>query len=170
MEECGRSKFQFVLNVAKKLTEFSPGKNQYGKPSTVVKIGFCLKGAVEVLIGQTLMNDDDLAEKKAKKIHGASGKKLEESCFCSCSSNVFLTVRMMESIDLLIKMRDEAGVPAQNPYLFTRPGATTNIRGCDCLRKHAEESKAANPELLRSTELRKQVATLLIWYIQIYGI
>ncbi|KAL1277004.1 hypothetical protein QQF64_023677, partial [Cirrhinus molitorella] len=34
----------------------------------MVKIGFCLKGAVEVLIGQALMNDDDdLSEKKAKK-------------------------------------------------------------------------------------------------------
>lgn len=34
------------------------------------------------------------------------------------------------------------------------------IRGCDCLRKYAEESKAENPELLRSTKLRKQVARL----------
>lgn len=53
--------------MAKKLTQFSPGKNEYGKPSTAVKIGFCLKGAVEVLIGQTLMNDDDLAERNTKK-------------------------------------------------------------------------------------------------------
>lgn len=52
--------------MAKRLTEFSPGKNEFGKPSKAVKIEFCLKGAVEVLIGQTLMNDDDLAEKKTK--------------------------------------------------------------------------------------------------------
>lgn len=64
---CVSSRFEFVVSVAKKVTEFSPGKNEYGKPSTAVKIGFCLKGAVEVLIGQTLMNDDDLAERKAKK-------------------------------------------------------------------------------------------------------
>lgn len=49
---CAPSKFQLV-SVAKKLTEFSPGKNEYGKPSKAVKIGFCLKGAMEVLIGQT---------------------------------------------------------------------------------------------------------------------
>lgn len=61
---------------------------------------------------------------------------------------------------MLIKRRDEAGIPAENPYLFARPGAMTNIRGCDCLRKYAEESKVENPELLRSTKLRKQVATL----------
>lgn len=64
---CKPSKFQFVVSVAKHLANFSPGKNEYGKPSTAVKIGFCLKGAVEVLIGQTFINDDDHAEKKAKK-------------------------------------------------------------------------------------------------------
>lgn len=63
---CAPSKFQLVVNVAKRLKEFSPGKNEFGKPSKAVKIGFCLKGAMEVLIGQTLRNDDDLAENKAK--------------------------------------------------------------------------------------------------------
>ena len=61
---------------------------------------------------------------------------------------------------MLIKMREQAGVLAENPYLFARPGGMTNIWGCDCLRKYADESKAKNPELLRSTKLRKQVATL----------
>lgn len=61
---------------------------------------------------------------------------------------------------MLIKRREEAGIPDENPYLFARPGAITNIRGCDCLRKYAVESGAQNPELLRSTKLRKQVATL----------
>lgn len=64
---CAPSWFQLVVSAAKKVSEFSPGKNEYGKPSTAVKIGFCLKGVVEVLIGQALMNDDDLAERKAKK-------------------------------------------------------------------------------------------------------
>jgi len=63
---CAPSKFQLVINIAKRLTQFSPGKNEYGKPSTAVKIRFCRKGAVEVMIGQAHMNDDDLAEKKAK--------------------------------------------------------------------------------------------------------
>lgn len=68
MRELGvPSKFQFVISVVKRLTDFSPNENEYGKPSKAVKIGFCLKGAVEVLIGQTLMNDDDSSEKAAKK-------------------------------------------------------------------------------------------------------
>ncbi|KAI7789871.1 hypothetical protein IRJ41_021112, partial [Triplophysa rosa] len=273
---CVPSKFLFVVNVAKNLTQFSPGKNEFGKPSTAVKIGFCLKGAAEVLIGQTLINDDDLAERKAKKFYElleknwrnsvsitahqsiqekrwnkqddipltknvivlrdhlrkvedeavrqltqqmnlhayktlnetvlaqviifnkrregeasrltldtykqASTGTINEDIFGTLSPlekelsklltrleirgkrgkkvPVFLTTRMKESIDLMLQKREEAGVLAENPHLFARPGVMTNIRGCDCLRKYAEESKAENPELLRSTKLRKQVATL----------
>lgn len=264
---CVPSRFQLVVNIAKRLTQFSPGKNEYGKPSTAVKIGFCLKGAVEVMIGQALMNDDDLAEKKTKKLYELLEKNWRNSVSISAHQNiqenkwnkeddipltrnvialrdhlrlvedkareeltpqmslraykalnetvlvqviifnkrregeasrltleiykkastsainediyetlsplekelskiltrieirgkrgkkvpVFLTERMKESIDLLAKRREEAGVLAENPYLFARPGVMTNIRGCDCLRKYAEESKAENPELLRST-------------------
>lgn len=36
----------------------------------------------------------------------------------------------------------------------------SDIRGYDCLRKYAVESKASNPELLSLTKLRKHVATL----------
>lgn len=64
---CAPSKFP--------LTEFSPDKNEYGKPSTAVKIGFCLKGTVEVLIGQTLIDAEDLGERKAKKFLEVLGKK-----------------------------------------------------------------------------------------------
>ncbi|KAM9488366.1 uncharacterized protein Hap1MRO34_005317 isoform 1-T1 [Clarias gariepinus] len=273
---CTPSKFNLVVSIAKRLTEFSPRKNEYGKPSKAVKIGFCLKGAVAVLIGQTLMNDDDLAEKRAKKFLELLEKNWKNSVSVSAHQSieekrwnkqddipltkdvkalmdhlrqvedeakeeltkwlslsayktlnetvlaqviifnkrregeasrlsleaykkagtnpinkdiyeslsplekqlsklltrievrgkrgrkvpVFLTERMKESIELLNKCRAEAGVPAENPYLFARPGVMTNIRGCDCLRKYATESKAENPELLRSTKLRKQVATL----------
>ncbi|MEQ2233169.1 hypothetical protein ILYODFUR_019194, partial [Ilyodon furcidens] len=273
---CVPSRFQFVVDAAKRLTEFSPGKNEYGKPSTAVKIGFCLKGALEVHIGQTLINDDDLAEKKAKKffelleknwknsvsisahatiqekrwnkdddipltknvmalrdhlrhvedeakgilmdqMNLAAYKKLNETVLAQiiifnkrregeasrltvetykrASTSpvnedifetlsplekelsklltrieirgkrgrkvpVFLTERMKDSIELLLKRREEAGVLPENPYLFARSVGTANIRGCDCLRKYAVESKAENPELLRSTKLRKQVATL----------
>ncbi|XP_051929371.1 uncharacterized protein LOC127605660 [Hippocampus zosterae] len=273
---CIPSKFKTAVDVAKRLTAFSPGKNEYGKPSTALKLGFCLKGAVEVLIGQTLMRDDDVAEKKAKKflellernwknhvsvsahqtieekrwnrqddipltkdiitlrdhlrmveqeakaeltqkMSLSAYRKLNESVLAqiivfnkrregeasrmtletyqNASTNpvnqdifetlsplekelsklltrievrgkrgrkvpVFFTERMKESIDVLIEKREDAGIPIENPYLFARPGAMTNIRGCDCLRKYAEESNAENPTFLRSTKLRKQVATL----------
>ncbi|KAK7880355.1 hypothetical protein WMY93_033011 [Mugilogobius chulae] len=73
---------------------------------------------------------------------------------------VLLLERTKASLDVLIENRTAAGVRAENPFLFARPGTNSNFRGCDCLRKFAEESKAKHPELLRSTKLRKHVATL----------
>ncbi|KAM7393552.1 hypothetical protein PAMP_020415 [Pampus punctatissimus] len=73
---------------------------------------------------------------------------------------ILLLERTRASLDFLIKRRSDVGILDDNPYLFARIGTTTNIRGCDCLRKYAVESKASNPELLRSTKLRKHVATL----------
>ncbi|XP_055017813.1 uncharacterized protein LOC129411297 isoform X2 [Boleophthalmus pectinirostris] len=73
---------------------------------------------------------------------------------------ILLLERTKASLDFLIEKRGQAGILEENPYVFARPGTTTNIRGCDCLRKFAEESKAKHPELLRSTKLRKHVATL----------
>ncbi|MEQ2222974.1 hypothetical protein ILYODFUR_032022 [Ilyodon furcidens] len=73
---------------------------------------------------------------------------------------ILLTEHTKASIDFLIENRMEVGVLSENPFVFARIGTTTNIRGCDCLRKFAKDSKASNPELLRSTKLRKHVATL----------
>ncbi|KAK7945181.1 hypothetical protein WMY93_000909 [Mugilogobius chulae] len=73
---------------------------------------------------------------------------------------VLLLERTKASLDVLIENRTAAGVRAENPFLFARPGTNSNFRGCECLRKFAEESKAKHPELLRSTKLRKHVATL----------
>lgn len=273
---CHVSKFQLVLKAVKRLSQYSPSKNVFKKASTAVKIGFSLKGVTDVLIGQTLENDDDIAEKNAKKfkelleqkwkdsvsanahktieenkwnkddcipltkdvmilqehlrkveeeakmkllngVNLSAYKDLNESLLAqvivfnrrregeasrltletyrnadrsSVNKDIFETLTPLEkelsktltrieirgkrgrkvpillpdrtkvSIDFLIEKRKEAGVPDQNPFVFARPSVMTNIRGCDCLRRFAEESRAENPELLRSTKLRKQVATL----------
>ncbi|XP_048048612.1 uncharacterized protein LOC125269706 [Megalobrama amblycephala] len=68
--------------------------------------------------------------------------------------------RTKASIDFMIELRDKVGVLKDNPFLFANIGTTTNIRGCDCLRKFSIECKVDNPQLLRSTNLRKHVATL----------
>ncbi|KAJ4945769.1 hypothetical protein JOQ06_023447 [Pogonophryne albipinna] len=68
---------------------------------------------------------------------------------------VLLTERTKSSLDFLIDKRKEVGILEENQFLFARIGTITNIRG-----KFAEKSKANNPELLRSTKLRKHVATL----------
>lgn len=73
---------------------------------------------------------------------------------------VLFLERTKDSINFMIELREKVGIHQDNPFLFANIGTTTNIRGCDCLRKFSLECKVDNPELLRSTKLRKHVATL----------
>ncbi|XP_078790319.1 uncharacterized protein LOC111947145 isoform X1 [Oryzias latipes] len=73
---------------------------------------------------------------------------------------VLLSPDMVSAITRLTEKRADCGVLAENPFLFARPKCLTPYRGQDCLRLYAAECGAKNPELLRSTQLRKHVATL----------
>ena len=73
---------------------------------------------------------------------------------------VLLSPDMVSAITRLIEKRKDCGVLAENLFLFARPHCLTPYRGQDCLRLYASECGAENPELLRSTQLRKHVATL----------
>ena len=74
---------------------------------------------------------------------------------------VILTEKMIERVSLLLEKRAIVGVQSDNKFLFARSyySSSGHIRGSDCLRKHANVCNASNPNLLRSTKLRKQVAT-----------
>ncbi|XP_026002094.1 uncharacterized protein LOC113008692 [Astatotilapia calliptera] len=67
---------------------------------------------------------------------------------------------MVNAITRLTEKRQDCGVLAENIFLFARPHCLTPYRGQDCLRIYATECGAENPEHLRSTQLRKHVATL----------
>nr|XP_057946184.1 uncharacterized protein LOC131140091 isoform X1 [Doryrhamphus excisus] len=84
------------------------------------------------------------------EIRGKRGRKVA----------VLLSPDVVDSLTLLLKKRKECGVPEENIFLFGRPHCLTSYRGQDCLRTYANECGAQNPELLRSTQLRKHVATL----------
>ncbi|XP_071831513.1 uncharacterized protein [Apostichopus japonicus] len=75
---------------------------------------------------------------------------------------VLLTKQMEDTVDLLISLRQKVGVNPDNKFLF--PCAASNsdahIRGADCIRKFATLCGAKNPTQLRSTSLRKHVATI----------
>ncbi|XP_026213268.1 uncharacterized protein LOC113160291 [Anabas testudineus] len=73
---------------------------------------------------------------------------------------ILLLERTKSSLDFLITKRSQVSVTEKNQFLFARFATATNIRGCDCLRKYAAESKVINPKLLTSAKLRKHVATL----------
>ncbi|KAF7641710.1 hypothetical protein LDENG_00274210, partial [Lucifuga dentata] len=75
---------------------------------------------------------------------------------------VLFPAHIRESMELLIKTREEVGISPSNPYIFARPyyGSQENIRGCDSLKRYAEACGAKHPENLTSTKLRKHVATV----------
>ena len=68
---------------------------------------------------------------------------------------------MTKKMSLLIEKRNSAGVVDDNEYLFARSSYSSlgHIRGSDSLRKHAKLGGAAHPDRLRSTKLRKHIAT-----------
>ncbi|XP_072566873.1 uncharacterized protein [Paramormyrops kingsleyae] len=73
---------------------------------------------------------------------------------------VLLTPNMVEALTLLVSKRSECGVDGANVFLFGRPKCLSHYRGQDSLRIHAGLCGAKNPQFLRSTQLRKHVATL----------
>lgn len=72
---------------------------------------------------------------------------------------VLLTEAIVESLNLLKDKRQEAGVLSENEYVFPVMESRGHIRGCDVIRKHASLCGASKPEYLRSTRLRKHIAT-----------
>nr|XP_055031632.1 uncharacterized protein LOC129420647 [Misgurnus anguillicaudatus] len=75
---------------------------------------------------------------------------------------VLLSPDLVGAIQLLVDKRHSCEVDGDNPFLFARPkcSATSFFRGQDCIRLFANQCGAQNPEYLRSTQLRKQVATM----------
>ncbi|KAG5872853.1 hypothetical protein JTB14_017534 [Gonioctena quinquepunctata] len=82
---------------------------------------------------------------------------------------VLLHMEVYESIKLLLKYRQQAGVLQENPFIFAMPqkrptdDETIIYRhhiATNLIRKFSEECGAKNPSTLRATILRKHVATL----------
>ena len=75
---------------------------------------------------------------------------------------ILLTSEVEHWLELLVAFRDAAGVISENIFLFPRSNSQSlfHIRGCDVIRIWSAQSGAKHPELLRSTKLRKQIATI----------
>ena len=77
---------------------------------------------------------------------------------------VMMTSFIKESMDTLLKYRNDGKISVNpaNKYFFAVPSETcvSHLRGCDALRYHSDKCGAKMPELLRSTRLRKHVATM----------
>ena len=75
---------------------------------------------------------------------------------------VLLNPDVVSATALLADKRDACNVHKDNPFLFGKPQCppTSFYRGQDCIRIFAGQCGAKNSEYLRSTHLRKHVATL----------
>nr|XP_055049567.1 uncharacterized protein LOC129435083 [Misgurnus anguillicaudatus] len=91
-----------------------------------------------------------LNKNSAVEIRGKRGRKVA----------VLLSPDMVDALTLLVRRRSECEVQDTNSFLFARPNCQSHYRGQDCIRVFASECGAQHPEFLRSTHLRKHVATL----------
>ena len=73
---------------------------------------------------------------------------------------VLLTKQTESALVSLMENRDRSGVKSENKYMFALSYSDNYLRGCDCLRNASQKCDATHPERLRSTKLRKHVATL----------
>ncbi|KAM0736423.1 hypothetical protein ACS0PU_010384 [Formica fusca] len=76
---------------------------------------------------------------------------------------VLLSNDLFQCITFILKFREKAKVPKNNPYVFRLPGFTKNryryLRACILMRKFSEECNAMRSTSLRGTILRKHIAT-----------
>lgn len=105
---------------------------------------------VDVSLGLTKFEKKLCEHFSRVEIKGKRGRKVA----------ILLTLNMVESLNLLVGKRMKCGVPDANIFLFARPKCSTYYRGQDSLRLHAENCGAKKTEYLRSTQLRKHIATL----------
>ena len=74
---------------------------------------------------------------------------------------VIIPVDCQRAMEILYKQREMAGISSHNTYFFGRQNTeSSNIRACDCLRELALECGLKSPELIRSTKMRKYIATI----------
>lgn len=72
---------------------------------------------------------------------------------------LMLTTFRKSCIDELVKNRSVSRCE-KNAFLFARPHCESHIRGCDVIREISMKCGASKPDLLRSTSLRKHIATM----------
>jgi hypothetical protein len=78
----------------------------------------------------------------------------------SGSVPVLLTPDVIAGINCLLDMRETIGIRRENPYVFARFKGIGYVDGINSLRRVANDAQLQKPELIRSTKLRKYVATV----------
>ena len=73
-----------------------------------------------------------------------------------------MTTEIVNAIEILISTRSAVGVSAENKFVFAAPtrGSKKFLRGPDCLSRIVNNLELENPAAIKSTKLRKYVATV----------
>lgn len=89
---CNPTSFELAIKAARKASNYCASTIEYGKPSSVVKMGFSLKGATEAWTGCCLMTSDVLTEKKPKRFK----ELLDNSWSTFVSGNAHSTMEQLK--------------------------------------------------------------------------
>lgn len=75
---------------------------------------------------------------------------------------ILMTPEIVDAMKILIEARQLVGVNPGNKYIFAAPtrGSLKYLRGPDCLGAVVKQCKLENPSAIKSTQLRKYVATV----------
>lgn len=104
--------------------------------------------------------NEDIGMSAMEKALACSLKRIEIRGKRGRTVPVLLTSAMSKALDLLIKCREAVGICQGNKFVFPTNTASGCIRGCDVLRHYAEVCGADHPDTLKSTNLRKHIATM----------
>lgn len=133
-------------------------------------------GEIERVLIEDFKNYEKINENMHKDIYTSlskANKKIAEKYIRFCIRGklgrtvpVLLSNELFESINIILQLRNEAEVPAKNPYVFGLPGLRNQrykyLRACNLLREFSTECNAIESTTLRGTTLRKHVATYCI--------
>jgi len=133
-------------------------------------------GEIERVLIEDFNNYEKLNENMYTDIYkslSAENRKIAEKYVRFCIRGklgrtvpVLLSNNLFQNIMLILKLRKQAGVSEENPYVFGLPGHNKErykyLRACVLLRKFAVECNAKKSSSLRGTTLRKHVATYCI--------
>ncbi|RVE67818.1 hypothetical protein OJAV_G00085690 [Oryzias javanicus] len=84
-------------------------------------------------------------------IRGSSGRMVP----------VLLKPSLESSLELLMKVREECGIPKDNRFLFARPSAPTPYKGSVCVQRFVRECRAQRPAALTAPQIRRHFAATL---------
>jgi len=73
---------------------------------------------------------------------------------------VLLTADVTKGIDCILSNREKVGVEKDNVFVFARTSGLNSVDACECLRRVAANAGVERPDLIRSTMLRKYIATV----------